>query len=143
MKPRKPQLEVDITSDPELLRLLTAKPELYRRILAAAVVSEQIEEARDAYLSGTDEGFTVLSNFISFLEIPVSPVTGEPMKNDAGDYLWPFADPSSGEPLYWSFARWMMQHYLTSFKAMQQQQATTTKQSTPLEALPLGSGRVN
>lgn len=140
MERKKPQLELEIASDPELLRLLTAKPELYRKIVAAASISEQVDQVRSAYVTATDHGFNVLSGVIQALEIPLSE-TGEPQMNEAGTaYLYPYADPETGELLYWRFFRWMMQEYLKAFK---QPQPKIEKQSTPLEALPLGSHKVN
>jgi hypothetical protein len=107
MKRTPSQIEQELKASPELLRLLTAKPDLFQKILAASFIAEQFEAIRASYLSQTEEGFTAMSDFIALLEIPVSPVTGDPMTNEAGtEYLFPLADPTSGESLYSRFARW-------------------------------------
>ena len=114
MKRKPSQIEQEIKNSPELLRLLTAKPELFQKILAASLIAEHFEELTAAYLSGSEEGFIGMSNFLLNREIPVSPVTGEPFTDQDGKYLLPLADPDTGESLYSRFVKWLHGRLVTS-----------------------------
>jgi len=161
MQRKESTLAQEINSSPELLRLLTAKPKLYDRILAAAFIAEQYEAIKADYLSGTEAGFMSLSNLIALMEIPVSPATGEPLMDETGtNYIFPLADLETGETLYIRFAKWLKKRLIDAAYAEPKLDAEPGE-ATPdvtwdepviageqvseekLRALPNSGGRVN